>query len=103
MGGSDSSEYEYTAANFREPTVLVIGGEAKGLRRLTSDTCDQLVRIPMYGTIPSLNVAVATGIILFEVKATTIDVLKGNNLIQFVDPTHNQWYNVHNNIYNVEY
>lgn len=68
VGGSDSSEYEYTAANFREPTVLVIGGEAKGLRRLTSDTCDQLVRIPMYGTIPSLNVAVATGIILFEVK-----------------------------------
>lgn len=68
VGGSDSSEYDYTAADYREPTVLVIGGEAKGLRRLTADTCDQIVRIPMYGTVPSLNVAVATGIILFEAK-----------------------------------
>lgn len=68
VGASDHADLQYTSADFREPTVLVVGGEAKGLRRLTADTCDQLVSIPMYGTIPSLNVAVATGIILFEVQ-----------------------------------
>lgn len=66
VGASDHSDTQYTAINYRDPTVLVIGGEAKGLRRLTSEICDQIVSIPMYGAVPSLNVAVATGVILFE-------------------------------------
>lgn len=66
VGAADQSEHRYTSCNFREPTVLVVGGEAKGLRRLTTEICDQIVTIPMFGDIPSLNVAVATGIILFE-------------------------------------
>lgn len=68
VGAKDRSDHSYTSANFREPTVLVMGGEAKGLRRLTTEMCDQIVSIPMYGTVPSLNVAVATGIMLFEAK-----------------------------------
>ena len=49
------------------PAAVVVGGEGKGLRRLTKEHCDHLVRIPMAGAVASLNVAVAAGILLFEV------------------------------------
>lgn len=47
--------------------ALVMGAEEKGMRRLTRETCDQLVYIPMQGSVQSLNVSVATGVTLFEV------------------------------------
>ena len=52
--------------NFIDPTVIVMGTEGKGLRQLIKKTCDQLAQIPMLGNVESLNVSVATGIVLFE-------------------------------------
>jgi 23S rRNA (guanosine2251-2'-O)-methyltransferase len=49
------------------PMALVMGAEGKGMRRLTREHCDQLVKLPMAGSISSLNVSVATGICLFEI------------------------------------
>jgi 23S rRNA (guanosine2251-2'-O)-methyltransferase len=52
--------------DLRSPVALVLGGEARGLRRLTRDRCDRLVRLPMRGSIESLNVGVAAGICVYE-------------------------------------
>jgi 23S rRNA (guanosine2251-2'-O)-methyltransferase len=48
------------------PLALVVGAEGKGLRRLTKEECDILVNIPMLGSVESLNLSVATGILLYE-------------------------------------
>jgi 23S rRNA (guanosine2251-2'-O)-methyltransferase len=53
-------------ADLRGPLALVMGAEGEGMRRLTRETCDQLVRLPMAGQVESLNVSVATGICLYE-------------------------------------
>ncbi len=56
----------YTEIEYAEPTVFVLGGEGHGLHELVKKHCDVLVRIPMAGAIASLNVSVATGVVLFE-------------------------------------
>jgi len=53
-------------ADLKGPLGLVMGSEGKGLRRLTREHCDLLINIPMYGSVSSLNVSVATGVCLFE-------------------------------------
>jgi len=53
--------------NLKGPLVVVIGSEGKGLSRLTEEKCDFLVSIPMNGKINSLNVSVATGVVMYEI------------------------------------
>ena len=48
------------------PLALVMGAEGEGMRRLTREGCDTLVYIPMAGSVQSLNVSVATGVLLYE-------------------------------------
>lgn len=66
IGTDDSSESSVFDIDFTAPSVIVMGAEGKGLRRLTRELCDHLVRIPMAGSVESLNVSVATGVVLFE-------------------------------------
>lgn len=49
------------------PIALVMGAEGKGMRRLTREHCDELIKLPMAGTVTSLNVSVATGVCMFEI------------------------------------
>ncbi|MCK8516129.1 23S rRNA (guanosine(2251)-2'-O)-methyltransferase RlmB [Methylonatrum kenyense] len=54
------------ALDLKGPLAVVMGAEGGGLRRLTRERCDHLAKIPMVGTVESLNVSVATGVMLFE-------------------------------------
>ncbi|HRN27331.1 MAG TPA: 23S rRNA (guanosine(2251)-2'-O)-methyltransferase RlmB [Ignavibacteriaceae bacterium] len=58
---------DYTKVDYKMPIAVIVGNEEKGIRKLTADKCDYLVRIPMKGKIQSLNVSVATGVLLFEI------------------------------------
>jgi 23S rRNA (guanosine2251-2'-O)-methyltransferase len=49
------------------PLALVMGGEGQGMRRLTAELCDYLLRIPMSGSVSSLNVSVAAAVCLYEI------------------------------------
>jgi 23S rRNA (guanosine2251-2'-O)-methyltransferase len=54
------------AAKLTGPLAIVMGAEGDGIRHLTAVTCDFLIRIPMLGEVPCLNVSVSTGVCLFE-------------------------------------
>lgn len=56
------------AVDLKGPIGIVMGGEGEGMRRLTREHCDYLAQIPMTSAVESLNVSVATGIALFEVR-----------------------------------
>lgn len=62
-GAESSSLYD---VDFKGPIALVMGAEEKGLRRLTRETCDLVVSLPMLGKVDCLNVSVATGVCLYE-------------------------------------
>ena len=67
-GTSDGAADSLYATDLTGPLALVMGSEGSGLRRLTSELCDYLVRIPMAGQVESLNVSVATGVCLYEIN-----------------------------------
>ena len=66
VGFADDAETMYDAIDFSVPSAIVVGAEGAGLRRLVREKCDFTARIPMHGHVSSLNVSVATGIVLFE-------------------------------------
>jgi 23S rRNA (guanosine2251-2'-O)-methyltransferase len=67
-GTSMETEKSYDDFDVKDHIGIVIGSEGEGMRRLTKENCDFLIRIPMYGSIESLNASVAAGIIFFEVR-----------------------------------
>jgi 23S rRNA (guanosine2251-2'-O)-methyltransferase len=66
VGAAGEAQTLLYDADLRGPLALVLGGEEKGLRRLTREHCDLLVHLPMAGVVESLNVSVAAGVCLFE-------------------------------------
>ncbi len=66
VGATEGAPTAHHAPGLDRPLAWVLGAEGDGLRRLTAETCDELRRIPMAGSIESLNVSVATGVCLFE-------------------------------------
>jgi len=67
IGTAGEAESTLFKSDFTVPMALVIGAEEKGMRRLTREQCDFLVKLPMLGTVESLNLSVATGVLLYEV------------------------------------
>ena len=67
VGSTLDGAKDHSLIDFNMPVVLIVGNEEKGIRHLTARNCDFLVKIPMAGKINSLNVSVATGILLFEI------------------------------------
>ncbi|NHI00968.1 23S rRNA (guanosine(2251)-2'-O)-methyltransferase RlmB [Oceanimonas sp. MB9] len=66
VGTAGEADHGIYQAKLTGPLALVMGAEGKGMRRLTREHCDELVSIPMAGSVSSLNVSVATGVCLFE-------------------------------------
>jgi 23S rRNA (guanosine2251-2'-O)-methyltransferase len=67
VGFDAAGTTRWDAVDFKRPVAIVLGGEGRGIRRLVRERCDEVVSIPMFGHLGSLNVSVAAGIALFEV------------------------------------
>ena len=66
VGTAGEATHDIYQAKLTGPLAIVMGAEGDGMRRLTRETCDHLIKIPMAGSVSSLNVSVASGICLFE-------------------------------------
>ena len=66
-GAAGEAEQSLYDTDVTGSMALVMGAEGQGLRRLTREACDYLLKLPMAGSVSSLNVSVATGVCLFEV------------------------------------
>ena len=67
VGSDVEKAVSYPQIDYKMPTVLVIGSEGEGISRLVKEKCDFLIKLPMLGSITSLNASVATGVILYEI------------------------------------
>ncbi|MGH1428413.1 MAG: 23S rRNA (guanosine(2251)-2'-O)-methyltransferase RlmB [Arenicella sp.] len=68
VGTTDHAQQTLYDTNLSGHLALVLGSEGSGMRRLTEEACDYLVKLPMAGVVNSLNVSVATGICLYEIN-----------------------------------
>lgn len=68
VGLAGEGEADLPSLDLSGALTLVLGAEGAGLRRLTRERCDTLARIPMFGSVESLNVSVATGVCLYEAR-----------------------------------
>jgi 23S rRNA (guanosine2251-2'-O)-methyltransferase len=68
IGADPSASDSLLMADLTGPLACVLGGEGEGMRRLTRERCDHLVRIPMLGRVESLNVSVAAALCLYETQ-----------------------------------
>ncbi len=66
VGTADEADQDLYACDLSGPLALVMGAEGEGMRRLTGENCDELIRIPMMGHVECLNVSTATAVCLFE-------------------------------------
>lgn len=66
IGLDGAASESYTDVDWTAPSAVVLGAEGTGLRRLVRERCDRLVRLPMLGSVSSLNVSVAAGVVLYE-------------------------------------
>lgn len=66
VGTAGEATHDIYQAKLSGPLAIVMGAEGEGMRRLTRETCDDLIKIPMAGSVSSLNVSVAAGVCLFE-------------------------------------
>lgn len=76
VGTAGEAEQEIYDQDLTGPTILIMGAEGRGMRRLTREHCDYLVKLPMAGSVSSLNVSVATGVCLFEAMRQRRNVKK---------------------------
>jgi len=67
VGADAAADKSAAEVDLTGPVVLALGAEGSGLRRLTQQNCDFMVRLPQRGTVESLNVSVAAGMLLYEV------------------------------------
>ena len=67
VGTAGEAEQNIYECKLEGPMALVMGAEGKGMRRLTREHCDELIKLPMAGSVSSLNVSVATGVCLYEI------------------------------------
>ena len=72
VGTTDDAEKSLYEPDYSGGVAFVMGSEGEGIRRLTRENCDELVAIPMFGTVESLNISVASGICLYEARRQRI-------------------------------
>ena len=76
VGAAEEAPQSLYMAKLAPPIAIVLGAEGQGLRRLTRESCDELVAIPMHGIVRSLNVSVAAGVVLFELLRQSSPLLR---------------------------
>ena len=67
VGTDFKNSQDYRRIDYKMPTVLIVGSEGKGMSRLVRESCDFIAEIPMIGKVNSLNVSVATAVMLYEI------------------------------------